>query len=563
MTTQWAYRQHLFRPPIPPYGLTDMRNLKAIKVGAYCKISYFCNMNAVKLLNNYPLLRIVAVLIPGIIAGDAWGRAVPLWLQVAVATGALGIGLSVFRKQEHLQGTAIMTCVLVLGAAIATHQNRLASPKLPRRPLSYHAVVASEPQQHGQTLRLDLIVTQAGKKVLNRPLHVKAGILKDSATLRWRHLHLGDGIEAISLLEAPHNFYAGSHFDYARWLRTQGFAAQTFIYHRNWQKAAISTAPLSRFDRFRLRMLRLRTICLEHYRRLGLDHEQYAVVAAMTLGDKSHLSRQLKDCYSVTGASHVLALSGLHLGIIYAVLSLLPGRSKRWRWLSQGLILAGIWGYAVLVGLPASAVRSATMLSVCSLCTLLNRRRASINTLAFAALVMLVANPHNLWDIGFQMSFMAVLAILVYYRPLYYLLPLQNAITRGLWGLTVVSLAAQIGTAPLVMYYFGRFSCYFLLTNFVAIPVTTLILYAAVAMAITTPILPLQQLIAVVTGHLASLLNASLACLTRLPGASIEGIHINTLQLYLIYIVTLSLTVLAHYAMKIRHQKRLDAFYKE
>ncbi len=156
----------------------------------------------------------------------------------------------------------------------------------------------------------------------------------------------------------------------------------------------------------------------------------------------------------------MLALSGLHLGIIYAILTLLMGGGRRWRWLAQGIILTAIWTYVVLVGMPASVIRSATMLNICSVCLVLQRQQASVNTLAFAAIVMLLANPLNLWDVGFQMSFMAVLAIMVYYRSIYYLLPLRHRLARWAWGMASVSIAAQLGTAPLVMYYFGRFSSF-------------------------------------------------------------------------------------------------------
>ena len=297
------------------------------------------------------------------------------------------------------------------------------------------------------------------------------------------------------------------------------------------------------------------------FRSLGLDNEQYAVVAAMTLGDKSHLSKALKESYSISGASHVLALSGLHLGIVYAFLTLLLGGLRKWKWLSQALILTAIWVYVVIVGMPASAIRSATMLSVYSVCIILGRQRASINTLAFAALMMLVVNPLNLWDVGFQMSFMAVAAILIYYRTIYHALPLQNAMARWLWGLTAISLSAQIGTAPLVAYYFGRFSCYFILTNFVVIPAATLILYGAVLMLLTSPLPVVQE--AIVTGivYISGLLNTSLDQLSALPGASIEHIHINIWQLMLAYVTIVSLSVLGHYIRQARRQEKLDIFY--
>lgn len=218
---------------------------------------------------------------------------------------------------------------------------------------------------------------------------------------------------------------------------------------------------------------------------MGFNGQAYAVLAAMALGDKSSLSDELKEEYSVSGASHVLALSGLHLGIIYAILSLLFSR-RRWQIVSQVLILLAIWSYVFIVGMSASVVRSAVMLTVYSFVSLLNRNRLSLNTLSVAAVVILAGSPLYLYDVGFQMSFAAVLFIIIFYRPLLEVMPgrIRNIpIIKQIWQMTAVSVAAQIGVAPLIAFYFGRFSCYFLLTNMIVVPAATVILYGAVLTA--------------------------------------------------------------------------------
>lgn len=149
----------------------------------------------------------------------------------------------------------------------------------------------------------------------------------------------------------------------------------------------------------------------------------------MALGDKSSLSDKLEEDYSVSGASHVLALSGLHLGIIYAILSLLLAR-RRWQSVSQALILIAVWTYVFIVGMSASVVRSAIMLTVYSFVSLLNRNKMSLNTLSVAAVVILAGNPLFLYDVGFQMSFAAVLFIILFYRPVFALCPLVCAACR-------------------------------------------------------------------------------------------------------------------------------------
>ena len=191
------------------------------------------------------------------------------------------------------------------------------------------------------------------------------------------------------------------------------------------------------------------------------DSDAYAVVAAMTLGDKSALSQELREVYSVTGASHVLALSGLHLGIIYMLLTLLLGGSRFFTFSPfHFFTLSAIWSFVFLVGMPVSVVRSATMLTVYALLSLGHRDKMSVNTLAFTALLVLIVSPLSLFDIGFQMSYLSVFAILLMVPlserlfPVGYLM--THRVIRWLWGMVAVSCAAQIGVAPLVAYYFGR-----------------------------------------------------------------------------------------------------------
>lgn len=135
----------------------------------------------------------------------------------------------------------------------------------------------------------------------------------------------------------------------------------------------------------------------------------------MTLGERVSMSDDMTDDYSASGALHILSLSGMHLGIIYAMLLLLFFK-RRSSVIVQVIIVTAVWTYVFIAGLPVSAVRSAVMLSVCSFVNLLNRDKISLNVLAVAAFSVLVVNPLNLYDVGFQMSFMSVMFIIVFIR---------------------------------------------------------------------------------------------------------------------------------------------------
>ena len=304
---------------------------------------------------------------------------------------------------------------------------------------------------------------------------------------------------------------------------------------RQWQWSQKTPDADTPLGRSRLFFLQQREHLLDRYRRQGLQGEAYAVVAAMTLGDKSALDRDLRQSYNISGAAHVLALSGLHMGIIYGLLSLLAFGRRR-RIIVQSVIVVALWLFVFLVGMPASAVRAAAMLSLYALLSLGYRERASVNALAFTAIVMLIISPLMLFDVGFQLSFLAVLSILVWTPVMLRWIPWQvqqrYRVVRWLWGLTVVTIAAQLGVAPLIAYYFGRFSTWFLFTSVLVIPAVTVILWLALATLLVSSLSPV--LTALITA-----LNSGLTVIARLPGASIEGLHPSVLQVILSYVLIL------------------------
>lgn len=299
------------------------------------------------------------------------------------------------------------------------------------------------------------------------------------------------------------------------------------------QRARQEPPSVSRLDRSKTYFLERRAKLLDRLSESGVDGSAYAVVAAMALGDKSQLTTELRDAYAISGASHILALSGLHLGIIYTLLSLLLSR-RRWQMVSQIVIIVSIWLFVFLVGLSASVVRSAVMVSIYALLSLGHRDKLSVNTLAFAAIVMLLFNPMALFDVGFQLSFMAVLTILLFYPLLESLWSqpflLDHRLFRWLWTMLSVSCAAQIGVAPLIAYYFGRISCYFLLANLVVVPAAALILYLSLAVLLIPSL-------AYLLIYIVDTLNQLLVSIAALPGASIEGLHPTPLQVWMVYVI--------------------------
>lgn len=474
-----------------------------------------------------PLVRLAVCLMAGIIVGDTF--VVGQWLLVVLV--AMVVVALLLRKHEHGQSIAIAVCFVVLGWLLMERQKALLVVDWPEGEMCYEAVVVSEPVEKPKTMAVDVLLAKSGRKL-------KCYFYKDD---RSRALHIGDGLKIQSRIEANSEWRRGT-FDYRRYLEIHGFTGRTVVASWKWQKAKVSLKQLSRLERMRLTFLKYRNQLLSRLNPVAEENDDaYAVVAVMALGDKSALTQELKDVYSVTGASHILALSGLHLGIIYTLLSLFVF-SRRWQMLSQIIIMLSIWGFVFLVGLSTSVMRSAVMLSVYALLSLGHRDRMSVNTLAFTAIVMLMVSPMSLFDVGFQMSYMAVFSILLFVPLMEGIFPaeylMSHRVVRWLWGMVAVSLSAQIGTAPLIAYYFGRFSCYFLPTNFIVIPAAMLILYLSLVVLLVPSL-------AFILFDIVAMLNGLLTKMASIPGASIDNLHPTKIQTTMIYVIIVAVYLLA------------------
>ena len=207
---------------------------------------------------------------------------------------------------------------------------------------------------------------------------------------------------------------------------------------------------------------------LKPFDRLNLSKEEKSVLATITLGYRKDMSRDVRKRFSLTGVAHLLAVSGFHVAVVCGFLSLLFSflpKSPFYRWLKYLLTLCLLWCFVVITGLAPSAVRAGLMLTLYLTGRVFRRTTDGYNTLAAAAFCMLAFNPLYLFDVGFQLSYLAVLSILFLQPRLQDLIMVRNPIVAMPWGWITVTLAAQAGTTLLCLYYFGQFSLVFLCTN--------------------------------------------------------------------------------------------------
>lgn len=215
------------------------------------------------------------------------------------------------------------------------------------------------------------------------------------------------------------------------------------------------------------------------------EGDELGVVKALTIGDKSDISYELKQGYKKSGAMHLLALSGMHVGVIYAlllfVLSALLGNSRGLRYIKSGVILLFLWGFAFMTGLSNSIFRAVLMISVYEISSLINADRDGPTSLAVSALIITLFNPEAPRDIGFQLSFCAVISIFTIYPLLKRLLNAKSLFLRYIWSLVSLSISCQIGTGVISYLYFGTFPRYFMVTNLVAVPLVQITIYLTTA----------------------------------------------------------------------------------
>lgn len=442
-------------------------------------------------MQKAPLAPIALCLILGIIAGNYLNIQQSLLLVLLTLVVIVALFCS---RLPRLQTLIINTCFFLLGMTIAP----VPSVEEPAKP--FEGIIISEPSEKPKTIAVDVLIPNNGEE---RRLYV----WKDN---RSAQLQVGDAI-------------------------TVNQTRESFVWAYDWQPTSIKAIQLSALQQLRIRALQWRHQLLNRFRQSPSQEEAYGVLAAMTLGDKSALSKEQRDTFSKTGASHVLALSGLHLGIIYMLLTrLMVGR--RLRWLKQSILILSIWAFAFITGLSTSIVRASIMFSIFSLFAAGGRQRASLNLLSLTAIIMLLYDSNLLFDVGFQLSFSAVLSILVITPLLERLVSrkyiMEHPLIRWLWNMITVSVAAQIGVAPLITYYFGYFSTYFILTNLFVIPVTTLILYGALVFILTS-----WTIAGTTLWWLVTILGQGLTLIAALPGASIHGLYFSIIQVSMVYII--------------------------
>lgn len=416
-----------------------------------------------------------------------------------------------------------------IGAALL-YERTMPSP-LPEDEAIYKCRVAESPYFKGKTWRCTVDILERMDSI-----HTDRGVcalLYMADTVEYSSLKAGDYIYLNAFFSLPHY-----NDGYKKYLLHNSICGTAYIAPWNIRHIGyMDTGGVMSFaDKCRDKVKRW-------YASIGFTGDELAVLSALTLGVKNDISDDLKEDYSVSGASHVLALSGLHVGLIFLVLNVLlrPLSSMPFgRYISWGLMTLLLLVFAVFTGLSPSVVRACFMMSAFGFTGMIMRGGTSLNTLFLIALCLLVYNPMYIYNVSFLMSFVAVLFILLFQPLIASKIYVKNRIVKYIIDLFVISVIAQIGITPIVASYFGNFSVYGVLSSILIVPLLTVLMYVIIIMLVLFwwPV-AVSFLAGLVSKGLA-LMNGIATFFSSLPAASLSGLEPDFVDIALFYSLAVS-----------------------
>ncbi len=333
-------------------------------------------------------------------------------------------------------------------------------------------------------------------------------------------------------------------FDFRKYLEREGISGIHYLEPNDMVITSQQPNPS-----FLSQITALRPVLAGELQTMVHNKRAYQVALAMLLGDKTGLDTDTRKAFSAAGVSHVLAVSGLHTGIVFLIISFLLAplkNKKKLRFLYYFTIITGIWLYAMLTGLSPSVVRAAIMFTMLLLGTLARGKHQVYNSLAAAAFLMLLIQPWLIYSVSFQLSFLAVFGIVLLYPRLYPLVRPKSKPLVYLWKITCVSVAAQMAVFPLLIYYFHQFSLFFILSNLLVMPAAALIISFGMPLLIVESAGISVPLFNRLFEAILQTVTAFVYEIETIPGSSVNGLYLKPAEVWLLYLL-LALCVLFLY----------------
>lgn len=491
-------------------------------------------MGALHSLIAYPLFRLTICLATGIFLFDtlwpknfSWPYWVAIWLLLVIVCG--GVFWFSRWRWRWLFGVMAGMAFFLWGGISVVHQRETVQYDWDGEPAIYKGIVESVPEVRGKTFRAEVRVdvqrlSNGNWKRIDR--NILLSWMPDSLS---KPLACGDSVCFYAKVSYPFSEKELTRFDYGDYLLRKSISGTALAYAGNWR---CTGKPRS------LSVSQLAKVCQQQvvdvYRSWGFDQDVQAVVSALTIGEKTDLTPELKAMYSAAGVSHVLALSGLHVGILSCILLWLfypLTYLKHGRKILAFLVVCLLWLFAFISGLSSSVVRAVVMYSLYTFASFCSEERFSgMHSLVLAAFLMLIYNPFFLFDISFQLSFTAVFSILAFYPLFSRWLCIKNCVLRYVWNTLSLSISAQLGTLPFILYYFGSFPTYFLLVNLVVVILAGGILMLTLVALCIASVPMVGSTVMTLLEWCTSVLNESTRWVQQLDGSQITSVYLSSSQ---------------------------------
>jgi len=505
----------------------------------------------------FPVVRILLPFMAGIIVSVAIAASseIPLFILLTLLVITLTAAFIPFKKlrfvKRWLFGVFVSLFLFVSGYNLVILHKEILRPEHFSKVQSKGTFVATvdEPLQekdHSFKTILRIKGIKKGNALIKADGLVLTYFAKDSVKkppVEGSEITFSGDVQPISPPQNP------GAFDYRKYMANNNIYHQVYLNNFSWK---LLENPEG-FNLFRAAHI-LSAKFVNTLNNNGLKGKEFKVASALLLGQKDMLDNETLQAYSGAGVMHILCVSGLHVGVIFIIINFLLGfmKEKGWQlYLKTFVILLTIWAYALLTGMSPSVLRAAIMFTFISIGNATNRYVHIINSLAISAFALLLYDPLMINNIGFQLSYIAIIGIVFINKPIAELWYPKNRIIKYIWGLIAVSIAAQIATAPLALFYFHQFPAYFIPANLVAVPLSFLAIYAGVAVLATSIIPMISNILGLLTNYLLFALNISVGFIEKLPYSVLHITSIFTKETILVYLIIITLILFVTFKRKV------------
>ena len=484
---------------------------------------------------NHPLIRLITPFTLGMVGANLFMPYMNLVVLFILCCAFLALSFFLLNTSKTFKdwkfGMTASTFAFLVGMTLYTGKHQRIANSIPQDTTFCQGILTEAPTKKPNSWALNL-QQENGTHIL---LYI--------SPLQREHLpSIGDTILASPAhFNSTHTCPNDSFKTYHNYLFNNGVCATAYAPQGRW-----IIKPCHTHQDFLTSLRNMQGTLHTIYDNHGINGEAGTIIEAMTIGQKTNLSKETRTAYAHAGVSHVLALSGFHVGIIVLMLqffSLKHMLSLRWRWISNLVIAVALWCYALLTGLSPSLVRATLMCTILLLSQSTFRNDLSLNSCAQAFLIMLCINPFYLHDIGFQLSFIAVGSIGILGKKLITLASFHNNLAYYAWLITIIaiSLISTLFTAPLVAYHFGHVSTLALLSNLLLFPFVYLLMFASILWWAFLWCPPISDLLTTLLNWTATTMNTISETIASIPFSTMEW-HPNLATTLLCYAILLTLT---------------------